>query len=419
MQLALAYLTSIVTTVLPTIFLTRVLNHRFRTRIVHLAALIVSVILNGIRLAPNLNGYLNGALGGINFLILAVLFPLVCFRDAVWRRLLFSLIFHTLLVLCDGALGLIFSPIYGTNFAAFPSPIILSYLFLFILSYTILATFCVVAARTLGKGRFRLYYLLFILLPASQYLIVVQHFFSLSNLFLIGGILLGIAADLALFIFAVNRDESFALAERLRTMEHTTELEQQYYESLAQEQQELSLFRHDFNNHLAVIHRLIAEGDHSSAKEMIQALSDDLQDAAPMKYCANPSVNALLTEKQAQCRARNLRLEVTLNLPENPSVTSIHLCSILSNLLDNAMNGAEAVGMPNPTIKLTSALQGDYLFLKTENPYSEQTKAKALKTKGHGYGSEILSRIAETYGGSYQTDTKDGVFTAVVSVLVC
>ena len=419
MQLALAYITSMVTTVLPTIFLIQVLKPRFRPWIVLLAALFVSVVLNGIRLAPNLNGYLNGALGGINFLILAVLFPLVCFQDTVWRRLLFSLIFHTLLVLCDGALGLIFSPIYGTDFAAFPSPIILAYLFLFILSYTILATFCVVAARTLGKGRFQLYYLLFILLPTSQYLIVVQHFFSLSNLFLIGGILLGIAADLTLFIFAVNRDESFTLAERLRTVEHTMELEQQYYESLAQEQQELSLFRHDFNNHLAVIHRLIAEGDTSSAKEMIQALSDDLQDAALMKYCAIPSVNALLTEKQEQCRARNLRLEVSLILPDELSVTSIHLCSILSNLLDNAMNGAETAGVLNPTIKLTSASHGDYLFLKTENPYSEQIKAKPSKTKGHGYGSEILSRIAETYGGSYQTEAENCVFTAVVSVLVC
>ena len=287
MQLALAYITSIVTTVLPTIFLIQVLKPRFRPWIVLLAALFVSVVLNGIRLAPNLDGYLNGTLGGINFLILAVLFPFVCFRDAVWRRLLFSLIFHTLLVLCDGALGLIFSPIYGTDFAAFPSPIILAYLFLFALSYTVLAAFCAVAAKTLGKGRFRLYYFLFILLPASQYLIVVQYFFSLSNLFLLGGILLGIAADLALFIFAVNRDESFALAERLQAVEHTMELEQQYYESLEQEQRELSLFRHDFNNHLAVIHRLIAVGDTASANEMIQSLSDDLHDAAPMKYCAN------------------------------------------------------------------------------------------------------------------------------------
>ena len=57
---------------------------------------------------------------------------------------------------------------------------------------------------------------------------------------------------------------------------------------------------------------------------------------------------------------------------------------------------------------------GDYLFIKTANPSVVHNNKAA---PGRGLGSWILSDIAVQYGGDYNTQYNDGVFTALVSLM--
>jgi hypothetical protein len=63
---------------------------------------------------------------------------------------------------------------------------------------------------------------------------------------------------------------------------------------------------------------------------------------------------------------------------------------------------------------LTSLTDGDYLFIKAVNPSGEPPKEPM---PGHGYGSRVLTDLAARYGGDYRTEYRNGVFTAVVSLL--
>ena len=92
----------------------------------------------------------------------------------------------------------------------------------------------------------------------------------------------------------------------------------------------------------------------------------------------------------------------------------LHLCSIFANLLDNAIRGAEECGRKPSSISLTSAVAGDYLLIKTVNPANPPQTPKP----GHGYGSRILAELAEQYEGSFQSSYENGVYTAVVSLLI-
>ncbi|MDR1615398.1 MAG: GHKL domain-containing protein [Syntrophomonadaceae bacterium] len=94
----------------------------------------------------------------------------------------------------------------------------------------------------------------------------------------------------------------------------------------------------------------------------------------------------------------------------------MHLCSIFGNLLDNAIDACrQKKGSDTPIIQLNSMVDGDYLFIKLVNPSGKPVKTPV---RGRGYGSSrILSDLACRYGGGYQSEHKDGVFTAVVSLL--
>lgn len=152
-------------------------------------------------------------------------------------------------------------------------------------------------------------------------------------------------------------------------------------------------------------------GSQADAQSMLQRLSADIAATREEPYCAIPVINAVLTEKEAICRAQGIQLRTELALPEALAVEPLHLCSILSNLLDNAIHGCAET--EEPVIVLSAATVGDYLFLRTVNPALPPQKPE----KGHGFGSKILRELAERYDGGYETIYESGRFTAVVSLL--
>jgi sensor histidine kinase regulating citrate/malate metabolism len=92
----------------------------------------------------------------------------------------------------------------------------------------------------------------------------------------------------------------------------------------------------------------------------------------------------------------------------------MHLCSVFSNMLDNAIAACvKAQSRDKPLIRLSSIVDGDYLIVKTTNP-SEKPNSKAAP--GRGYGLRILSELAERYGGNFQCHYREGVFTALASL---
>lgn len=131
-------------------------------------------------------------------------------------------------------------------------------------------------------------------------------------------------------------------------------------------------------------------------------------------YCAIPVVNAVLSEKEKLCQEKGIGFYTELDIPRDLTVEPLHLCSIFANLSDNAIRGAEECGRKPSSISLTSAVAGDYLLIKTVNPANPPQTPKP----GHGYGSRILAELAEQYEGSFQSSYENGVYTAVVSLLV-
>ena len=125
-------------------------------------------------------------------------------------------------------------------------------------------------------------------------------------------------------------------------------------------------------------------------------------------------LDSILNDKLGRAERAGARLEVDVRLPENLAADVFDLAVILGNLLDNAIRGAEAAGAERPAVSLRSLREGDYLFLKVTNPSPPPQPPR----EGRGLGTQILTELAQRYGGDYQTEYKDGVFSAVVCLLV-
>lgn len=132
----------------------------------------------------------------------------------------------------------------------------------------------------------------------------------------------------------------------------------------------------------------------------------EIERQVPKHYCGNTILNVLLEEKEIQCRRRKIKLEIEpIYVSELPGISRIHLCSVLSNLLDNAIEAVSCLEEDRCWIKVAIYQKTRYLVIRVENPCSE-SYLNQKKGPSRGYGSRILKEIAGIYGGNVLQSVK-------------
>ena len=353
----------------------------------------------------------------ISLPVLQIIVPLFFFKGPVWKRLITNLLMFSGQIVGEGvAVWTVTSPanvrIESVVTQSFGDAMI----------YAVTALFCnalfdclmVVFARSLQARSFSKVYFPTIFIVLSLWGMFFAYISDANGLFCCICMILSGGAMIALLHYILSLEDKSALEMELQSARHHMALEQAHYKDVEARQEELTRIRHDFNNQLAVISLLIETGEDRDAQQMIQALGKDIAGTKENPYCAIPVVNAILAEKERLCKEKTLEFSAELDIPKSLAVEPLQLCSIFANLMDNAIHGAETCGQPSAKIELSSAMVGDYLLIKTVNPSLTPQKPSV----GHGYGSQILRELAAQYGGSYQTNYENGIYTAVVSFLV-
>lgn len=346
----------------------------------------------------------------------AVLFalPLLCFTGAVWKRLLANLLLFFGQTVGD---MLALYTLQSADILSLSAPTLQTfsesagYTAIGVLGTALIDSGVTVFARSLRAKRFSGIYLPVVLIVASLGLNYYAFFSSHSALFQFTCIALGGVSAIFLLYYVVALEGKTELEQELQSLHYRMELEQAHYSAVEARREELAKIRHDINNQLATVRLLLQAGEAEEAQTMLEQLGAGVAATQENVYCAIPVVNAVLSEKEALCRREGIALRTELLLPNPSGIEPLHLCSILSNLLDNAIHAC--AGRDRPTITLSSAAAGDYLFLKTVNPSERPQDPEP----GHGYGTKILHELSAKYDGSYHTSYENGTFTAVVSLL--
>lgn len=173
--------------------------------------------------------------------------------------------------------------------------------------------------------------------------------------------------------------------------------------------------RHDFINHLQVVHSLIQLKEHDEAANYIAKTYEDIRQVGELLKTANPAVNGLLAAKKQQAHEKNVELEfhITARL-NNPPIPDWELCRILSNLLDNAIFAASE---KNGTVHISLREDIHRVYFSIENPGDidkkilENLYEPGFTTKGEkgtGMGLYIVKTTLDKYNGQVSIDTGDG-----------
>ena len=186
--------------------------------------------------------------------------------------------------------------------------------------------------------------------------------------------------------------------------------------------EELRKLRHDLRNHLSYIGTLLEQGRIDEAKQYFSAMSVDV--SAPLGYTdsGNDAVNAIVNFERLRAASMDVSLAPKLSVPASLPLPDNELCSLLSNLLDNAIEAAAVSGTEEKTVELSVFRRESYLLIDVRNPVSQEvSKERRLSLEStkkdsqlHGYGTRIIRSIAAQYNGVCRFDMEDGYFIASV-----
>lgn len=228
-------------------------------------------------------------------------------------------------------------------------------------------------------------------------------------------------ADIALFVTMIHSSQNEKLREELKMQEYQNSVNLDYYKNVEKNSVEARKIRHDLANMVQTAYEIMENGtdsDKESAKKMLSQLKAEVADIKIERFCQNTLVNAIASNKAAECRKNEIDFDFDLRVPEILDIEEIDICKAYVNIFDNAINAAKAIdGKRYVKIKSFTDESDGMLYITGENNVApDYEDKKKSRTGEHGYGLRILRDTAEKYGGRLVTDDKGDTFTVVMTM---
>ena len=174
--------------------------------------------------------------------------------------------------------------------------------------------------------------------------------------------------------------------------------------------------RHDLKDHIRVIQGLSQRGETAELAEYADKLAQSWEMLSSKTFCDVPAVDIVLTDKYNVAVSYGISADFAVGGIRESGADSVYLCSIFSNLLNNAIEAAQRCSV-KPRIELKSSIRMGNLVTICRNSLPDSLPEKKDPDL-HGHGLNIISEFSELLGGSFVYEENNGMFTATVTIPV-
>lgn len=205
-------------------------------------------------------------------------------------------------------------------------------------------------------------------------------------------------------------------------------LKNEFLEQCYLEQQEFhnktSKFRHDFKNHNICILSLLKDNKIEEATKYVESMNNEIIFDSKYIKTGNDIIDIVLNQKSALAEKNSINMKIDSNIKKGIKMEPMDLLSILSNVIDNAIEAAIGVNIDR-NINIKMSKYKEYLFICISNTSNKDPRniiKKSETTKkdklNHGLGFKIVKGIVEKYNGSIEYSYENNLFTIKILVNV-
>lgn len=212
-----------------------------------------------------------------------------------------------------------------------------------------------------------------------------------------------IALNFICLYITLSLNKSNRAAEEFKLKEQQLKYDIQYAETVRTQYQEIRRIRHDIKQQLATVSGLQFEGKYNDAQRYISEITNRIEQIEMFIDVGNDYINAILNSKLSIAKSKGI--EVLCNFSgEIDCINEYDLCSLMGNVLDNAIEAAENVD--GAVIEVSLFSDKHKLILTVSNTISQsvlngnaELKTTKDETELHGFGVKSIKAIAKKYDG--------------------
>ena len=198
----------------------------------------------------------------------------------------------------------------------------------------------------------------------------------------------------------IKRSEKAEEELKLYAMRESCYIKQQRYID------ENARVRHDFKHTIRTLKELADSGNYSELTEYIDQFFEQLPENETVSYCKNSAFNAVLNYYCQFAKQFSIKTKWQIDIPENTPVKDVDLCSIIGNILENAITASREIPEKERLIQLTAVTKHNTnLYIVATNNFNgivrlENDRYISTHRDGSGIGLSSIESIAESYGGA-------------------
>lgn len=215
--------------------------------------------------------------------------------------------------------------------------------------------------------------------------------------------------------------ENMELTYQYQKLMDETAWEKQQREEVLRVHEAARRLKHDMKNHIMVINAYLLEDETEKARQYLSQVMDELNHIYTYIETGNSLLNHVLNQKLEYAHRMGIHIKAQIENLTFAVMESVDFVSLLSNLLDNAVEGAGSrTGAPILSVVVVAKRGYETIQVKNsilhpvlpENPKLCSSK----KEKSHGYGVRQIRDIVEKYKGLCRFYEEDEMFCVEVMI---
>lgn len=206
--------------------------------------------------------------------------------------------------------------------------------------------------------------------------------------------------------------EKFTLKQENKIKEYEINKVYDQYKSIyLAKQEELIKIKHDINNMLQTINTV------KTNNNILNEIKEKLNNTDGFYYTSNKLINAVLVNKLNLIKDKNIKIQTEIAVDNIGSISDYDIISLLTNLIDNCVEGCQDI--QNPYIKIKISNKDNMLLLFFENAtVNKNFKTNKKDKKFHGYGLKIIKDITKRYNGKISNQIIDYSFITYIELKI-
>lgn len=210
---------------------------------------------------------------------------------------------------------------------------------------------------------------------------------------------------LAVFVlYIINRIQNDRLMKQNKEYSQVMKLNEEYYSMLKKKEDETRAFRHDIKAHLYSLQTLYNEKKFEEFEKYLSDLTEKFNEISHRIATGNTLMNAIINDISS--KYPDVSIQWNGIFSEDITIDSIDLCTIFSNLLNNAFEAASLTEEKKVSVLVKTLESSMYVSIRNSANSEPQTDDNGFVSNKndrfeHGYGLRNVISCLDKLGGSF------------------